>query len=410
MFFERWLAGKLSSAVSRNKIRLLFGARQTGKTELLRRIVPASRCRYYDLGVSSERRRFESDPSRLRREARALPRDVDHLVLDEIQKVPALLDEIQSLFDENKTRLQIYLTGSSARNLRRRSANLLPGRSHVYRLFPVSQWETARDERYAWAGNPSKRHDLAPPLFAVQDLQRTLLLGNLPGVRQESVETAAATLAAYVEHYLEEEIRREAAARDLGAFAVFLKLAAIESGGQVNLAALSQESGVPASTLKNYYQVLDETFTGFWMPAYGRSGRKRLLTTPRFYLFDTGVRNAAAELPPSSALFDTEGPRLLEHWVGLELIYRAAYLGVGHSVTFWRTTSGAEVDFVWESPGEEVPIEVKWTLRPRPEDARHVESFLSAYPRRARRGLVVCRCERPEQLTERVTAIPWDML
>jgi predicted AAA+ superfamily ATPase len=412
MFYGRVLSEVLSSGVSRNKVRLVFGARQTGKTELLRRVVPAENCRFYDLAVSAERRRFESDPSRFGREARALPSDVANIVIDEIQKVPALLDEIQNLFDEQKTRFQIYLTGSSARSLRRRSANLLPGRSHVYRLLPVCQWESEVPERHAWPGNPKGKPDLNAglPLFPAQSLQRTLLFGNLPGIRQEETDTAAATLAAYVENYLEEEIRREAAVRDLGSFAVFLKLAAAESGSQVNLAALSQESGVPASSLKNYYQVLEETFTGFWMRAYGRPGRKRLLTTPRFYFFDTGVRNAAADLPPTDALFETEGSRLLEHWVGLELTYRAAYQGLGYSVTFWRTTSGAEVDFVWESPSEDVPIEVKWTTRPRAEDARHLERFLSAYPRRAHCGLVVCRCERPEQLTDRVTAIPWNTM
>jgi predicted AAA+ superfamily ATPase len=332
--------------------------------------------------------------------------------VDEIQKVPALLDEVQNLFDESKSRFQIYLTGSSARNLRRHSANLLPGRSHLFRLWPVCQWEADGPARYPWGGaNPGRkagRTEAHSPLFPSQDLERTLLLGNLPGIRAESARTASSTLSAYVENYLEEEIRRETLTRDLGAFAVFLKLSAVEAGGQVNLARLSQESGVPASSLRNYYQVLEETFTGFWMRPYGRPGRKRLLSTPRFYFFDTGVRNAAADLPLQSGLLQSEGPRLLEQWVGLELCYRAAYMGPGHSVSFWRTTSGAEVDFVWQSPKEDVPIEVKWTARPNLSDARHVEKFLAEYPKRARNGLVVCRCDRPEQLTERVTAVPWD--
>ena len=195
MFYERVLSGKLSSTVSRNKVRLVFGARQTGKTALLRQIVSASHSRYYDLGVSAERRRFESDPSRFGREVRAFPAGMTHIVIDEIQKVPALLDEIQSLFDERKARFQIFLTGSSARSLRRRSANLLPGRSHVYRLFPVCQWEADIQERHDWIGNSATPNHPEAPLFPPQDLFRTLLLGNLPGIRQESVETATATLA-----------------------------------------------------------------------------------------------------------------------------------------------------------------------------------------------------------------------
>ena len=414
MFYRRFLSGALSSDVSRNKVRLLFGARQTGKTELLRRIVPAETSIFYDLAASDQRRRFETDPARFGREARALPARIRNIVVDEVQKVPALLDEVQSLFDEKKSRFQIYLTGSSARSLRRHSANLLPGRSHLFRLLPVCQWESEGPERYSWSGaNPKadgKKIQDSLPVFPRQSLERTLLLGNLPGIRAKSGRIAAATLSAYVENYLEEEIRRETLTRDLGAFAVFLKLAAVESGRQVNLARLSQESGVPASSLKNYYQVLEETFTGFWMRPYARPGRKRLLSTPRFYFFDTGIRNAAAGMPPSRGLLQSEGPGLLEQWVGLELSHRASYLGTGYAVSFWRTTSGAEVDFVWQSPREDVPIEVKWTARPRPADARHVETFLSEYPKQARRGLVVCRCECPEQLTDRVTAIPWDTL
>jgi predicted AAA+ superfamily ATPase len=217
-------------------------------------------------------------------------------------------------------------------------------------------------------------------------------------------------LAAYVDHYLEEEIRREALVRDMGPFVAFLRLAAAESGQQLNLARLSQESGIAASTLKNYFQVLVDTFVGYWLPIYARRTRKRLLTTPRFYFFDLGVRNAAAELPLDARLADVHAGPLLEHWVAQDLIARAGYRGRGHRISFWRTASGAEVDFVYESPREDVPIEVKWTARPRPSDARHLEAFLSQYPDRARRGLLVCRCPSPEQLSERVQAIPWHAL
>ena len=173
---------------------------------------------------------------------------------------------------------------------------------------------------------------------------------------------------------------------------------------------LSQESGVPASTLKNYYQVLVDTFVGYWMTAYAGRTRKRLLTTPRFYVFDVGVRQAAAETPLHPRLPDELGGTLLEHWVAQELIARAGYAGRPHRVSFWRTAYGAEVDFVWEAPREDIPIEVKWTARPRPGDARHLETFLDEFPGRARRGLLVCRCAHPQQLTDRVRALPWHAL
>jgi predicted AAA+ superfamily ATPase len=410
MFFFRCL-GALTGRVSRNKIRLIFGARQTGKTTLLGHLLADDRTRFYNLQDADLRRRYEADPAAFRREVEALPRTFRNVVVDEIQKAPALLEEIQGLYDAAPTRRQYFLTGSSARRLRVRSANLLPGRSHAWHLFPVCRWETERagDLEISPPRRILRERTGARP-FPVQDLRRTLRFGALPGVRSESGATAAATLSAYVGHYLEEEVRREALVRDLGPFIVFLRLAATESGKQVNLAKLSQESGVPASTLKTYYQVLVDTFVGHWMNAYSRSARRRLLTTPRFYFFDVGVRNAAAEVPFDVRLLNVEGGRLLEHWVAEDLLARAGYLGRGHRVSFFRTVSGVEVDFVWETPREDIPIEVKWTDSPRPTDARHLEKFLGEFPIRARRALLVCRCPEAQQLTKRVKAIPWQNL
>jgi predicted AAA+ superfamily ATPase len=421
MYRERRLEEALSAPVSRHKVRLLLGARQTGKTRLLRHMLAGPGTRFFDLQDSAERRRFEADPSLFSREVRALPAAVRTVAVDEIQKVPALLDEVQALFDSAPRRWRFYLTGSSARRLRAGSANLLPGRSHAYRLHPVCGWELGRDDdgpalalpppgaaRRRAAGCPAAATGAPPACFPAQRLDRILLLGCLPGVRSEPLATARATLATYVGHYLEEEIRREALVRELGPFLSFLRVAALESGRQVNLARLSQESGVPASTLKNYYQVLVDTFVGHWIPPYAGRSRKRLLTSPRFHIFDVGVRNAAAEVGFAPRVSDELGGPLLEQWVAQELVARADYAGPGHRVSFWRTTYGVEVDLVWESPREDVPVEVKWSTRPRPVDARHLETFLDEFPRRARRGFLVCRCPQPQQLTDRVTAIPWD--
>lgn len=423
MYHHRVLGRFLTGPASRNKVRLLFGARQTGKTRLLLHLLAGPQTRVFDLQDSSERRRFEADAGAFGREVRALPAAIRTIVVDEIQKVPALLDEVQALFDAAPRRRQFYLTGSSARRLRTRTANLLPGRSHAYRLHPVCGWEVEnpRDTPALALPPPAsgpregtgKRHGPVPTParpFASQALARVLQFGSLPGIRAEASASAQATLAAYVELYLEEEIRREALVRDLGPFQVFLRLAAAESGRQLNVARLSQESGVPASTIKSYYQVLVDTFVGHWMTAYAGRTRKRLLTAPRFFFFDLGVRNAAAEMAVEARLPDELGGPLLEHWVAQELLARSSYSGRGHRVSFWRTTYGVEVDFVWEGPREDLPIEVKWTARPRPTDARHLETFLDEFPRRARRGLLVCRCPAPQQLTERVRAIPWDWL
>jgi predicted AAA+ superfamily ATPase len=412
VYHARFLERLLLGSVSRNKIRVLFGARQTGKTMLLRHALPAEATRFFNLQESDLRRRFEADPAAFRREVLALPRTVRNVVVDEIQKVPALLEEVQSLYDAAPRARHLFLTGSSARQLRARSANLLPGRSHAWRIHPICRWEmaiTKPPEIPPRARPGAGRRGPAPP-FSDAPLGRMLRLGCLPGVLGETPGTAAATLATYVGTYLEEEVRREALVRDLGPFIVFLRLAGAESGRQVNLGKLSQESGVPASTLRTYYQVLVDTFIGHWLEPYGRRTRKRLLTTPRFYLFDLGVRNAAAELSLDTRVTAEDGGALLEHWVGQELLGRAGYLGPPWRLSFWRTATGAEVDFVWEGPREDVPIEVKWTERPRPGDARHLEKFLDEYPTRARRGLLVCRCPEPQQLTDRVRAIGWDRL
>ncbi len=409
MFFRRHLSDVLLSGASNDKVRLLFGARQTGKTALLAHLLAGAETASFNLQDSSLRRRLESDPSSFSREVRALPRATRHVLVDEVQKVPALLDEIQDLYDADPTRYQFFLTGSSARRLRTHSSNLLPGRSHVYSIYPISRWETDTHLADSWPWSQAATPCDDPP-FPAQGLERMLVYGGLPGVRQENPDSAPRTLEAYVENYVEEEIRREAAARDLGAFSTFLRLAAFEAGRTINLAHLSQETGIAATTVRNFYQVLVDTFIGHWMEPYSRPGRKRLLSTPRFYFFDLGVRNAAARLALDDRLLDSGSGPLFEQWVALELLARAGYRGRSHRVSFWRTKNGAEVDFVYEAPREDVPIEVKWTSRPRPGDARHVETFLDLYPERAHRGVVICRVEQVQQLTDRVVALPWSAL
>ncbi|MFZ2653555.1 MAG: ATP-binding protein [Victivallales bacterium] len=389
-----------------NKIRIVFGARQTGKTVLMKKILPGKNSLIFNLQDSSLRQQFERDPSLLRKELAALPAGITHVGIDEIQKVPALLNELQFIYDADKKRFQFFITGSSARKLLQHSANLLPGRSHVFHLFPVCLPEVESCKGVSTGGTFHIR-TMHPP-FPGMSLERNLLFGNLPVVRSENENTAQATLDSYVKTYLEEEIRSESLVRNVGAFHVFLRLAAIESGAQVNLSGLSQESGIPLSSLKNYYQILVDTFIGFWLYPYKRSGRKRLLTSPRFYFFDPGVRNAAAEISTDTNILNELGGKLLEEWVGIELYQRAQYAGRGFGVGFWRTVSGAEVDFVWQSPEEDIPIEVKWTENPTSKDARHLEIFLDEYPRLCKKGFIVCRVHRTRQISERITAIPWN--
>ena len=137
---------------------------------------------------------------------------------------------------------------------------------------------------------------------------------------------------------------------------------------------------------------------------------RRVLTTPRFLFFDPGVRNAAARLGSAPAVLKTQAELLFENWVGLELHHRCLRAGRTHRLSFWRTAHGAEVDFVLETPDETIPIEAKWTESPHSTDTRHLHLFLDAYPERARRAFLVCRCPAPRKLDDRVTAIPWHAL
>jgi predicted AAA+ superfamily ATPase len=407
-YSSRWLEGPLGAARTRGKVRLVFGARQTGKSTLLAKIV-GERVIAVNLQDPRERLRYERAPGTLAAQLEAAPREPRTVFIDEIQKVPGLLEEVQFIADRYPRRFEFFLTGSSARRLRRAASNLLPGRAHVFDLFPL----VACERRGAGASTvlPLAMGAGREAGFPGATLDELLLYGDLPGVARETAGGRRATLEAYADHYLQEEIRQEALVRDVGSFAAFLQAAAEQSGAIVNLEAISRTTGIPARTLKTHYDVLVDTFVGYWIPPFTAGpSRRTVQTTPRFVFFDLGVRNAAAGLAIDRNLLRVQGPQLLEQRVQLELLRRCRYTGRGHRVTYWRTRHGREVDVVLETPREIVPIEVKWTERPVSHDARHVEAFLDEHSRRARRGLVVCRTPAPLKLSDRVTAIPGHLL
>jgi predicted AAA+ superfamily ATPase len=405
--YQRWIERDLRSEVSAAKVRLLFGARQTGKSTLLNRLAD-SQAVVFNLQERKTRLELERAPEVFTQTLEADGRQGVVVCVDEIQKVPALLDEVQYLHDKYPGRFRFLLTGSSARRLKTSAANLLPGRSHLFHLCPLILAE--RKASVVSRVFPGPANMAFEGGFPGRGLDDILLFGNLPGVTQESAASRIRTLESYVELYLEEEIRREALVRNVGAFQQFLQLAAMESGSTINLTNLSRESGVPVATLRTFYQVLEDTFVGYRIPAFGAAGRKRVLTTPRFLFFDNGVRNMAAHLRLSSELLKTQKGLLFENWVGQELMHRCLYSGRAYRLGSWRTAHGAEVDYVLETPDEIIPIEAKATEFPADSDARHVKLFLGTYPERARRGYVVCRCRAPRRLAENIEAIPWSCL
>jgi predicted AAA+ superfamily ATPase len=242
--------------------------------------------------------------------------------------------------------------------------------------------------------------------FPAWDLEERLAYGALPGVVAAKKSDRAESLKAFAAVHLEEEIRREGLVRNWGQFLQFLQLAARESGQILNYAGISQEAAISLNTVKSHYQLLEDMFVGFRIPAYTRSPRKNLLSTPKFLLFDLGVRHAAAGLTPSEELVAVDPGPLFEQWVGIELWIRLQYLGEG-SLHYLRTRDGAEVDYIIERGQTLTAVEVKWTQNPTVSDARHVLTFLNEHPDQPGQGYVVCRCDRPLQLHERVTAIPW---
>lgn len=410
--FDRWYADELRASLARPYVHLVFGARQTGKTTLLNAVLPEETVRV-DFADPMERSRHLANPGLFLDLCRGLPADREgqFVFVDEAQAVPAVFDAVQHLYDHNPRRWRFVLCGSSARKLRKTGANLLPGRSFFHRLYPLTLVEHPPvPDRIPYATSPlalAWRTEAAPTrLFPAADLETRLAFGALPGVVAGDERDRPRILSAFAMVHLEEEIRREALVKDWGAFLRFLELAAAESGQAVNYAGIAQESGLSQPTIKSHYQLLVDMFIGFWVPAYSGSKRKNLLSTPKFLIFDLGVRHAAAGLKPSRDTANANPGVFFEQWVGTELWKRLQYLGEG-KLHYLRTHDGMEVDFIVEQGGALTPIEVKWTENPGLKDARHLLTFLGDYPRQARHAYIVCRCPRPLRIHEQITALPW---
>ena len=412
--FDRWYANPLREKLRRPFVHVMFGARQTGKTTLLKALLPAESLRI-DLSDPAERARHLSRPGEFAAVCHALPagRKEQFVFVDEVQSVPSILDAVQHLYDGDKTRWRFVLCGSSARKLRRTGANLLPGRSFLHHLYPLVLWEHPPPRP-----KPHTLPSLVPfgsageaprSPFPAWGLEERLAYGSLPGVVAADARDRPDLLRGFALIHLEEEVRREALVRDWGAFLRFLQFAAVGSGQVLNYAAVSQETGVSQPTVKAYYQLLEDMFVGFRVPAYTKSPRKSLLSTPKFLFFDLGVRHAAAGMAPSPEVVRANPGPIFEQWVGIELWKRLRYSGEG-ALFHQRSKDGAEVDYVVERAGRAIPIEVKWTENPTLQDARHLLRFLDEHPRQKAHGYVVCRCPRPLALDERVTALPWSAL
>jgi predicted AAA+ superfamily ATPase len=414
--FGRWVEPLWREKLAAPYVHVVFGARQTGKSTLLRKLLPDAAI-WLDLSRPAERAAYLRDPDRLVQQCRALPRTRARatVVVDEAQSVPTIFDAVQHLYDSDRRRWRFVLCGSSARKLRVTGTNLLPGRSFLHHLYPLilAERPAADAAREGIGSAPAlpmpARGKMDKRWFPAAELTERLLFGELPGIATAARSQRAELLRAYALVYLEEELRREALVKNWPAFARFLQLAAAEAGRMINYAGIAREAGVSLPTVKTYYQLLEDMFLGFRVTASSGSPRKSLLSTERFYFFDIGVRNAAAELPFEVAAVRADPGPLFEQWVGIELWKRLQYLG-GGKLHYLRTKGGAEIDFIVARRGRLTPIEVKWTEQPTLGDARHLATFMREHPKRALHGYLICRCPVPLALSDRITALPWSAL
>jgi predicted AAA+ superfamily ATPase len=370
----------------KNKNFFLFGPRQTGKSTLLKSEFVSENTLYYDLLKSEVYRKLLANPETFRYEVTAAlnAKKLSHIIIDEVQKIPQLLDEVHFLL-ESGAGCSFILSGSSSRKLKRFQANMLAGRAWTFHLYSFSAMELKDDFRLLEA----LKYGTLPPVY-------------LSGEEEDKRET----LRSYVETYIKEEIEIEANIRNLGGFLRFLPIAASQNGELVNYSNIARESAVSNHTVREYYKILEDTLLGFYLLPYGRSIRKKLVKHPKFYFFDPGIvstlnNRLRVELQEKSYEFG----KSFEHFLILEIIKLNHYLRLYLDLTFYRTERGTEVDCIIETPaGKTIALEIKSTTDPTPTMFKGLYSFKEKIT--DAQLLFGCRVQRAQAIKE-VTVLPW---
>jgi len=319
---------KQKFAGSEGESLFLWGARQTGKSTLLKMEYP--RALLFDLLLSDVFERLQRNPSLLRETVLAHATN-DPVIIDEIQRIPALLNEVQWLMVNHGSRF--ILSGSSPRKILRSGANLLGGRALLYELYPLIYREI--------------------PDF---DLLRALNHGLLP--RHYVSDHPEKLISAYIGSYLHDEIMAEAKIRKISSFSSFLEVAAFSNGEMVNYTNIASDCGVSSPTVREYFQILEETLIGRFLPSFQKRPKRRVTQAPRFYYFDIGIANYLLKRKSIEQGSETFG-RAFEHFIYQEIYAHSNYSGLNYPISYWRTVSGMEVDFILGDP--QVAIEVKST-------------------------------------------------
>lgn len=349
----------------------LWGPRKTGKTYWIKRYFADSVI--IDLLKTDVFADYASRPSLLReqyQEHRGL------VVIDEIQMVPDLLNEIHWLIEN--TDVSFLMTGSSARKLRRRHANLLGGRAWRYTMAPLTHAET---EGF--------------------DLEQVVVSGLLPPhfLSSDPVQD----LRSYVADYLKEEIAAEAVIQNIPAFAEFLRVAALTSGELLNYTNVGRETGVSAKVVRNYFQILEDTLLGFRITPWRKVKNRRLIETEKFYLFDVGVTNYLARRAPR--IGTPEFGNSFENYILMELKAYQAYRNPELDIRYWRTSTGFEVDFVLDDMN--VAIEVKASQRVHSTHTRGLRALLEEHT--VKRAVIVSLEKQPRKLGSSIEVLPWQI-
>lgn len=317
----------------------LFGARNTGKSTLLRHLFNSENTYWIDLLDPELEDRYLREPISFKQEVLALDASIKYIVIDEIQKLPKLLDLVHQLIES--TNIIFIMTGSSARKLKHGGANLLAGRAFVYNLFPFTSIELEKDF----------------------DLDTALHWGTLPSVvsKMDTEADKASFLQAYAHTYLKEEIWLEQFIRKIDPFRKFLEVSAQCNGQILNFSNISRDVGVDDKTIKQYFSILEDTLMGFMLEPYNGSFRKRLHAKSKFFFFDTGVCRALSRMlsVPIKKATSYYGD-VFEHFIIIECVRLASYYFPEYRFSYLKTKDDVEIDLIVDRPGQKLLcIEIK---------------------------------------------------
>lgn len=366
----------------------LLGARGTGKSTHILRHYSGKDTLFIDLLKPEEEAALLKTPHLLVERIRAHGPKLRRVIIDEVQKLPKLLDVVHHQIEAAKRAghpLQFILTGSSARKLRRGAANLLAGRAFLYYLYPFTHQE----------------------LGDQFNLTQILQYGSLPAIfSYDTPSEKRMYLETYGRTYLKEEIWNEQIVRKLEPFAHFLEIAARCNGKILNFSKIGRDIGSDTKTVQSYYQILEDTLAGFLLPAYHRSVRKRQTVAPKFYFFDTGVKRAldatlTVDLLPQTYAFGDA----FEHFIIVEIMRLSSYRQNNYRLSYFRTHEDAEIDCVIERPGKPpLLVEIKSSEHVDAADLKPLERIASDF------GRCECLCfsrDRTRRKIGKTLVLPW---